>query len=53
MARAPLRSGTRETFRLEKLEENRLVFELEKLKPGSKYKGGNNWLLFKKKRKGE
>ena len=48
------------TFELEKQEENEIVFELAgkklkgtyvliKLKPGGKYKGENNWLLFKKK----
>jgi DNA ligase D-like protein (predicted 3'-phosphoesterase) len=51
----------RGTFKPEKIEENKIVFELEgkklkgtyvllKLKPGGKYKGENNWLLFKKKR---
>ncbi|MBN1762115.1 MAG: 3'-phosphoesterase [Methanomicrobia archaeon] len=49
------------TFRPEKLEEKKIVFEIEgkklkgtyvllKLKPGGKYKGENNWLFFKKKR---
>lgn len=51
----------RGTFKPEKIEANKIVFELEgkklkgtyvllKLKPGGKYKGENNWLLFKKKR---
>jgi DNA ligase D-like protein (predicted 3'-phosphoesterase) len=49
------------TFELEKQEATKLVFELAgeslkgtyvllKLKPSDRYKGENNWLLFKKKR---
>ena len=49
------------TFKPEKIEENKIVFELDgkklkgsyvllKLKPRGTYKGENNWLLFKKKR---
>jgi DNA ligase D-like protein (predicted 3'-phosphoesterase) len=49
----------RGTFKPEKVEENKIVFELVgkkmrgtyvllKLKPGGKYGGDNNWLLFKK-----
>jgi len=48
------------TFKLEKMEENKIIFELDgkklrgtyvllKLKSGGKYKGEKNWLLFKKK----
>ena len=49
------------TFKPEKIEENKIVFELDgkklkgsyvllKLKPRGTYGGENNWLLFKKKR---
>jgi len=50
----------RGTFKPEKIEENKIVFELDgkklkgtyvllKLKSSGRYKGENNWLLFKKK----
>jgi len=48
------------TFNAEKIEANKIVFDLNgkklkgkyvliKIKPTGKYKGENNWLLFKKK----
>ena len=47
-------------FKLERMEENKIIFELDgkklrgtyvllKLKSGGKYKGEKNWLLFQKK----
>ncbi|MDI6811059.1 MAG: DNA polymerase ligase N-terminal domain-containing protein [archaeon] len=52
----------RGAFKPEKIEEDKIVFELDgkklkgtyvllKLKSSGKYKGENNWLLFKKKQR--